>query len=70
MVYQKEFDLIGYIFYPNYQGVFGFFDLTDAPYWVSFSLGLVFVLVPISYLFKAYISGDLEFLKECFLKKH
>ena len=43
---QKDFDLIAYLFYPESYGKDWWFDLSTAPYWVSFCLGTLYIFGP------------------------
>jgi len=49
---QKTFDIIGILFYPEPYKDVDILDLTPAPYWVSFTLGLFLILFPIWSLIK------------------
>lgn len=44
---QKSFDLIGFIFYDEKYRDISVVDLTTVPYWVSFLLGVFFIVYPI-----------------------
>ncbi len=44
---QKDFDVIAYLFYPESYEKNWWFDLSNAPYWLSFFLGTVYIFGPI-----------------------
>ena len=56
---QKDFDLIAYLFYPESYGQDWWIDLTEAPYWVSFVLGALYIFGPIYLYFKQKINAEL-----------
>ena len=44
LIRQKDFDLIGWLFYPKEYRDISVWDLTDAPYWVSVFMALLYFL--------------------------
>jgi len=44
LIRQKQFDLIGWLFYPKQNRDIFLWDLTDAPYWVSVFMAILYFL--------------------------
>ncbi len=56
---QKDFDIIAFLFYPKSYGKDWWFNLTSAPYWLSFVLGAICIFGPIYVYFRQKENGNI-----------